>query len=194
MCHEETGDGKFGITRHLSSHMEEISLAALPAGVETDDESDSDYDDSPGDSNHEIKCCICGNTNPKTKMLQCRRPPVHWFHEDCFLITNPWPYPGERLCGLCDDEIAKDTASGATNFLHPGILAGKKSLRDEANASEEASDSEESDSSERSPSPADPGVPDQDEKFAAWGSFIDDYKCGWPGCEAGSFGSANDLW
>lgn len=42
MCHEETGDGKFIITRHLSSHMEEISLAALPAGVEVDDETDSD--------------------------------------------------------------------------------------------------------------------------------------------------------
>ncbi|RYP65226.1 hypothetical protein DL770_009053 [Monosporascus sp. CRB-9-2] len=44
LCHDETGVGKSAISRHLSSHMEEISLAALPVGVESDNESDSDVD------------------------------------------------------------------------------------------------------------------------------------------------------
>lgn len=38
---------KLAITRHLSSHMEEISLATLPARVETDDECDSYASSTP---------------------------------------------------------------------------------------------------------------------------------------------------
>ncbi|KAK3290852.1 uncharacterized protein B0H64DRAFT_446673 [Chaetomium fimeti] len=50
ICHENTGNGKIAITRHLSNHMEEISLAALPAGIEMDDESDSYSDDTSATS------------------------------------------------------------------------------------------------------------------------------------------------
>ncbi|KAH7124218.1 hypothetical protein EDB81DRAFT_890307 [Dactylonectria macrodidyma] len=38
LCHEETGEGEAAITRHLASHMEEISLAALPTGYDSDDD------------------------------------------------------------------------------------------------------------------------------------------------------------
>ena len=61
MCHEDTGKGKAAISRHLSSHMEEISLAALPAGVETDDESDSYSDDISSNSSYEWECRACGH-------------------------------------------------------------------------------------------------------------------------------------
>lgn len=42
LCLQDTGDGKFAITGHLSSHMEEISLAALPVGADEDQNDSSD--------------------------------------------------------------------------------------------------------------------------------------------------------
>lgn len=60
MCHEDTGKGKIAITRHLSSHMEEISLAALPAGIGTDDESDSYGNDPSSISYDKRECGTCG--------------------------------------------------------------------------------------------------------------------------------------
>ncbi len=36
LCKEHTGDGKLAVTRHLSKHLEEISLSALPSGVDSD--------------------------------------------------------------------------------------------------------------------------------------------------------------
>lgn len=41
-CLQQTGDGKFTISAHLSAHMEEISLAALPVGVDEEHKSSSD--------------------------------------------------------------------------------------------------------------------------------------------------------
>ncbi|KAH7145484.1 hypothetical protein B0J13DRAFT_322822 [Dactylonectria estremocensis] len=40
-CLEPTGSGKVVIVKHLSSHMEEISLASLPAGVDSDSDDES---------------------------------------------------------------------------------------------------------------------------------------------------------
>ena len=63
MCHDETGDGKFAITRHLSSHMEEISLAALPAGIDLDNDSDLDsvVEDKSDDTDECHKCKVRRN-------------------------------------------------------------------------------------------------------------------------------------
>ena len=55
MCHDETGDGKFAITHHLSSHMEEISLAALPSGIDLDN--DSDLDSAAEDKSDDMEEC-----------------------------------------------------------------------------------------------------------------------------------------
>ena len=71
MCHEDTGKGKAAISRHLSSHMEEISLAALPAGVETDDESDSYSDDTSSDRSYEWVCGTCGHVMRRGVMHVC---------------------------------------------------------------------------------------------------------------------------
>ncbi|CAH0045313.1 unnamed protein product [Clonostachys solani] len=46
LCHEALDDGQDNITRHLSAHMEEISLSAIPAAVESDHDSDSTSDTS----------------------------------------------------------------------------------------------------------------------------------------------------
>ena len=37
LCQEDTGAGKVGITSHLSRHLEEVSLSALPRRTEDDD-------------------------------------------------------------------------------------------------------------------------------------------------------------
>ena len=39
LCSEATGQGKRAITRHLATHLEEISLSALPSGIDPESES-----------------------------------------------------------------------------------------------------------------------------------------------------------
>ena len=70
MCHDETGDGKFAITRHLSSHMEEISLAALPAGIDLDNDSDMDsaVEDKSDDTEECHRCKIRKNRTDMTSI------------------------------------------------------------------------------------------------------------------------------
>ncbi|KAH8900698.1 hypothetical protein GQ53DRAFT_835635 [Thozetella sp. PMI_491] len=46
LCKEETGDGKVAITRHLSKHLEEISLSALPIGDDSNTGSEYTSEDS----------------------------------------------------------------------------------------------------------------------------------------------------
>jgi hypothetical protein len=46
LCLMDTGAGKTTITRHLSSHLEEISLGALPAGLEFDNEPETENQDT----------------------------------------------------------------------------------------------------------------------------------------------------
>ncbi|KAI0124062.1 hypothetical protein BJ170DRAFT_638024 [Xylariales sp. AK1849] len=41
LCCSDTGAGKFAITKHLGGHLEEISLGALPIGVDWESESDN---------------------------------------------------------------------------------------------------------------------------------------------------------
>ncbi|RFU78548.1 ankyrin repeat [Trichoderma arundinaceum] len=48
LCNEETGSGKMAVTRHLSKHLEEISLSALP--VEVDSNAASENSSEPSDS------------------------------------------------------------------------------------------------------------------------------------------------
>lgn len=53
LCHVATGSGRSVISQHLSAHLEEISLAALPLDVDSDNEDDSD-DESTSDGSEEI--------------------------------------------------------------------------------------------------------------------------------------------
>ncbi|KAL1848887.1 hypothetical protein Daus18300_013446 [Diaporthe australafricana] len=53
LCRVETGSGKLSITRHMSDHLEEISLAALPVDCEFDEESDGSEPDVDGKDNLE---------------------------------------------------------------------------------------------------------------------------------------------
>ncbi|KAI1739983.1 hypothetical protein F4680DRAFT_420875 [Xylaria scruposa] len=46
LCLQTTGVGKTRITKHLSSHLEEISLGALPSGLEFDTESEDEDQDA----------------------------------------------------------------------------------------------------------------------------------------------------
>ncbi|KAI0854987.1 hypothetical protein F4860DRAFT_497761 [Xylaria cubensis] len=46
LCLQSTGAGKTTITKHLSSHLEEISLGALPSGLEFDTESEDEGQDA----------------------------------------------------------------------------------------------------------------------------------------------------
>ncbi|KAL2672473.1 hypothetical protein Neosp_013184 [[Neocosmospora] mangrovei] len=55
LCHKETGEGKAAIIHHLARHMEEISLAALPSGYDSDNdleesEVEDKNEDNDGDS------------------------------------------------------------------------------------------------------------------------------------------------
>ncbi|KAK3682258.1 hypothetical protein B0T22DRAFT_484333 [Podospora appendiculata] len=49
LCAEETGDGKLAVTRHMAGHLEEISLSALPAGVNSNENSDGDSETNGSD-------------------------------------------------------------------------------------------------------------------------------------------------
>ncbi|KAK4464391.1 hypothetical protein QBC42DRAFT_45550 [Cladorrhinum samala] len=50
LCLQETGEGKRSIVQHLSRHLEEISLSALPAGIDSNTTSEVDSEnDGPED-------------------------------------------------------------------------------------------------------------------------------------------------
>ncbi len=58
LCSEVTGPGKRAITRHLATHLEEISLSALPSGVDPESESAvgvTDTDDDYGETLSEVE-------------------------------------------------------------------------------------------------------------------------------------------
>lgn len=50
LCREETGNGKIAITKHLSKHLEEVSLSALPVEVDSDAESENSPESSDASS------------------------------------------------------------------------------------------------------------------------------------------------
>lgn len=50
LCREETGNGKIAITKHLSKHLEEVSLSALPVEVDSDAESENSLESSDASS------------------------------------------------------------------------------------------------------------------------------------------------
>ncbi|KAI8946787.1 hypothetical protein F4801DRAFT_563251 [Xylaria longipes] len=57
LCFQNTGVGKVEIEKHLGSHLEEISLGALPSGLESDTESedeDQDAEDYQSDSSWKL--------------------------------------------------------------------------------------------------------------------------------------------
>ena len=77
LCHEETGKGKTTIVHHLARHMEEISLAALPSGYD----SDNDLEESDAD---EPTYCYCNGIS-YGEMIACDADecPREWFHLEC---------------------------------------------------------------------------------------------------------------
>lgn len=50
LCNESTGEGKSAVLDHLGGHMEEISLASLPAGADSHADPESDRDDNASDT------------------------------------------------------------------------------------------------------------------------------------------------
>ena len=110
ICHEDTGDGELIITRHLSSHMEEISLASLPAGVEIDDESNSGASDTSQTRREKVECRVCGRPDFSDEMELCFHPPApaHWFHIWCRQTANTRQPVVAHFCGVCGDEKAEE--------------------------------------------------------------------------------------
>ncbi|RDW87378.1 hypothetical protein BP5796_03072 [Coleophoma crateriformis] len=53
LCHNDTGDGKIAIIKHLGGHLEEISLSALPSGIDLENVSE-DPDADTKDVNKDI--------------------------------------------------------------------------------------------------------------------------------------------
>ncbi|RSM09079.1 hypothetical protein CDV31_007846 [Fusarium ambrosium] len=51
LCHEETGEGKTAIVHHLARHMEEISLAALPSGYDSNNDLEESEDENEDEDN-----------------------------------------------------------------------------------------------------------------------------------------------
>ncbi len=49
LCSQETGDGKATIIQHLAKHLEEISLSALPAGIDSNETSEIDSQGTSGE-------------------------------------------------------------------------------------------------------------------------------------------------
>ncbi|KAK2018380.1 hypothetical protein LZ32DRAFT_371014 [Colletotrichum eremochloae] len=78
LCLEPMGNGKVGITKHLSSHLEEISLSSLPAGVASD--GDSDEDSSHGIShsydNNSVSDGHAATSQSDIMATQSRQPQV----------------------------------------------------------------------------------------------------------------------
>lgn len=76
LCRAETGPGKLAITKHLSVHLEEISLAALPADCESDEKfqasESEDEEQGPDENKDNLAQATClealenphGETNP----------------------------------------------------------------------------------------------------------------------------------
>ena len=65
LCSEATGQGKRAITRHLATHLEEISLSALPSGVDPESESAAaatDTDEDYGEALSEEECLEAGGS------------------------------------------------------------------------------------------------------------------------------------
>ncbi|KKP02600.1 hypothetical protein THAR02_05288 [Trichoderma harzianum] len=50
LCREETGNGKIAVIKHLSKHLEEVSLSALPVEVDSDAESENSPESSDAGS------------------------------------------------------------------------------------------------------------------------------------------------
>ncbi|KAK3987370.1 hypothetical protein QBC44DRAFT_121497 [Cladorrhinum sp. PSN332] len=83
LCAQDTGKGKMAIIKHLSQHLEEISLSALPAGV--DSNTTSENGSEIGDEDSTGSASVLSGTN-------LTRAPR-------FLSEDP---PGKFACDVCD--------------------------------------------------------------------------------------------
>lgn len=73
LCKEQTGIGKFAVTRHLSEHLEEISLSALPMEVPGSNAT-SDNDSEPSNSD---RITIEYPGKPSQSYLPCEANPEY---------------------------------------------------------------------------------------------------------------------
>ena len=56
LCLQETGTGKLAIIKHLATHLEEISLAAITSGAASDtDSEDSDIENEEVDTEESVE-------------------------------------------------------------------------------------------------------------------------------------------
>lgn len=83
--------------------MEEISLAALPVGIEADDETDSCASHASDFSHGKVECHVCGKLDSQENMKPCgNRLPGHWFHYGCSKSGASVSLPF-YFCGVCGD-------------------------------------------------------------------------------------------
>ena len=114
MCHDETGDGKFAITRHLSSHMEEISLAALPAGIDLDNDSDLDsaVEDKSEDTEECHRCNIRKNRTDMTSRYTMNGSyATVWECRECGPSRSKIPSPAISVDSYSMQRTAESKAS-----------------------------------------------------------------------------------
>ncbi|KAI8711687.1 hypothetical protein NCS52_01432900 [Fusarium sp. LHS14.1] len=114
LCHEETGKGKTAIINHLACHMEEISLAALPSGYDSDndlEESGDEYDDEDEDSTG-IESVECSFPHPRDHDLYRLAAP----REDG-LYHCPWE--GQPSCNHKPEKLKANYDKFVESHLKP---------------------------------------------------------------------------
>ncbi|KFA79353.1 hypothetical protein S40288_03570 [Stachybotrys chartarum IBT 40288] len=115
LCSEDTGDGKFVISRHLSDHLEEISLAALPLSVEDENDEpssesehelvlgsiDSQVSEGADEESYTIKC-ICHGPEDDGHTIYCEACGT-WQHLACYYPHSHEEAMQEDFSHFCAD-------------------------------------------------------------------------------------------
>ena len=101
LCLQETGGGKNTIWRHLSSHLEEISLAALPIGADEDaeDPETGSNTESSGPSSHVLEEDTDGKLSQPMDEFQNSREKLGIEHPESVANTNT-PEPDTEEGGI----------------------------------------------------------------------------------------------
>ncbi len=102
LCYESTGEGKFAIIRHLGSHLEEISLSALPSHTDAMSSSISSISDART-MIIDCVCCTSGDIpeDKMTAMIECNSC-ASFQHRSCIGLAGLVPGSDDNyLCWRC---------------------------------------------------------------------------------------------
>lgn len=146
LCSEDTGDGKPVISRHLSGHLEEISLAALPLSVEDENDesySESDHESVVGSSDSQVSevaneesytiKCICQDPEDDGDRICCEACGT-WQHRECYYTHNREEAIQEGFSHFCADCKSRHPDPRET-----ALLRRKNGLRHESQQDESGS-------------------------------------------------------